>query len=273
MSLDLIAAPRAKSASVEASLQFLEAGDGKPVVSFADEARGETNAVYGPRTVRIRDARNLGASLDVQGFQLVRHASSVADFDDDDWVKIVGHGEAEQIVEAATGARRVYVFDATRRKRSLDSPRQPSVRVHNDYTPASAHRRVRDLLGDQAERLLQKRFAFINVWRPVNHPAVDWPLALADARSIAADDLVATEIVYPGRTGEIFSVRYSPRQAWRYFPTAALDEVILIKCYDTREDIAQWAPHTAFDNPLAPPGTPPRESIEFRTIAFFDEPR
>lgn len=273
MSLDLIEAPRTKTASVEAGLQYLEPSDGKPVVSFAYEARGETTAVYGPRTVRIRDARNLGATLDVQGFQLVRHASSVADFDDEDWVKIVGHGEAEQIVQAATGARRVYVFDATRRKRTPNSPRQPSVRVHNDYTPASAHQRIRDLLGDQGERLLQKRFAFINVWRPVNHAAVDWPLALANSRSIAPEDLVATEIVYPDRTGEIFSLRYSARHAWHYYPAAALDEAILIKCYDTRDDIAQWAPHTAFDNPQTPPGTPPRESIEFRTIAFFDEAR
>ncbi|WP_395645698.1 CmcJ/NvfI family oxidoreductase [Terricaulis sp.] len=269
MPLELLEPPSLTATSVEASLQYLEPSPDRPVVSFANEGRGETNAVFSPRRVRVLDARGLGATMNVQGFELIRHASSVADFEDDDWVKIVGYGEAEQIVQAATGARRVHVFDATRRKRSPDSPRQPSVRVHNDYTPASARQRVRDLLGERAKQLLQRRIAFINVWRPVNHPAVDWPLALADARSVDAADLVPTEIVYPGRVGEIYSLTYSPRHAWRYYPALALNEAILIKCYDARENVARWSPHTAFDNPLAPPGVPPRESIEFRTIAFF----
>jgi hypothetical protein len=49
-----------------------------------------------------------------------------------------------------------------------------------------------------------------------------------------------------------------------------LDEALLIKCYDSRTDVARFTPHTAFENPLTPPSAPPRESIEFRTIAFFD---
>lgn len=269
MTLDLIDVPRNRSTTVEAKLNYLAAADARPVVSFTDSARGDTSAVFAPRTVKIHDARGLGARLDIHGFELVRHASSVADFDDPDWVAIVGHGEAEQIVQAATGARRVYVFDATRRTRAADAPRQPSTRIHNDYTPVSAHRRLHELLGDQADRLSRKRFAFINVWRAVKHAAIDWPLALADARTIAPSDLIATDIVYPGRSGEIFSLAYAARHHWYYYPALALDEAILIKCYDTQAGVAQGAPHTAFPNPLAPANVAPRESIEFRTIAFF----
>ena len=38
----------------------------------------------------------------------------------------------------------------------------------------------------------------------------------------------------------------------------------------TASPVARFTPHTAFDDPTTPEGTPPRESIEFRTIAFFD---
>jgi hypothetical protein len=48
-----------------------------------------------------------------------------------------------------------------------------------------------------------------------------------------------------------------------------LDEALLIKCYDSRTDVARFTPHTAFADPATPPDAPPRQSIEFRTIAFF----
>ncbi|MFJ3368274.1 hypothetical protein [Pseudomonas sp. NPDC086251] len=48
-------------------------------------------------------------------------------------------------------------------------------------------------------------------------------------------------------------------------------EVLLIKGYDSRHDgRARFTPHTAFQDPLKPRGAPPRESIEVRTLAFFD---
>jgi hypothetical protein len=48
------------------------------------------------------------------------------------------------------------------------------------------------------------------------------------------------------------------------------DEALLIKCWDSDETVARFAPHGAFQAPTTPPDAPPRESIEFRTIAFFD---
>jgi hypothetical protein len=49
-----------------------------------------------------------------------------------------------------------------------------------------------------------------------------------------------------------------------------LDEALLIKCYDSRPHIARFTPHTAFESPATRANAPPRESIEFRTIASFD---
>lgn len=260
--------PWPKNMSTTGSVLYLDEGQTRPSVNFEHAATGSFSATYSPHRVAMRDARMLAPQLDKRGFALVSHRSAVADFWDEAEVQATGRAEAAAIVKQATGAAHVHVFDHTLRRRSPDSPRQPSTRVHNDYTPASAHHRVSDVLGeDEADA----PFAFINVWRPISHPAADWPLALIDATTVSPADLVATDIEYPGRHGEIYHVRHNPKHRWYYVPAMQLDEVLLIKCADTRPGRAQFAPHTAFDNPLAPPDAPPRESVEFRTIAFFPQ--
>ena len=269
MSLDILERP--KDRTVEASLLFIEPAGIKPEVALGYESGvAETSAIYVPRKVVLHDARRTLPHLDAEGFALLRRRTAVRDFWDDAEAETVGRAEAGELVKAATGAARVHVFDHTQRRRASDARRQPSTRVHVDYTLSSAPRRVRDLLGNDAEALLARRFAFINVWRPINHRAEDWPLAFADARSVAPADLVPADIVYPDRRGEIYNLTYSPRHRWWYVPDLGLDEALLIKCYDSREDVARFTPHTAFENPQTRPSAPPRESIEFRTIAFFD---
>jgi hypothetical protein len=269
MALDILERP--KDRTVEASLLFIEPDETKPEVAFGYEGGVvETNALYAPRKVTLQDARTRLFYLDAEGFALLRHRSAVRDFWDDAEAESVGRAEAVELVASATGARRVRVFDHTQRQRSPEARRQPSTRVHVDYTLKSAPHRVRDLFGEEADALLERRFAFINVWRPIRHRAEDWPLALADARSVAQADLVSTDIVYPDRRGEIYNLTYSPRHRWWYVPDMGLDETLLIKCYDSREDVARFTPHTAFESPQTRPGAPPRQSIEFRTIAFFD---
>jgi len=125
-------------------------------------------------------------------------------------------------------------------------------------------------MGDQAEALLAGRAAIINVWRPIAHVARDWPLAIADARSVKARDLIASDLIFRHRKGEIYTLAHDPEQRWLYIPDLPPDEAILIKCWDSDPSVARFAPHTAFEDPTTPPGTLPRESIEFRTIAFFD---
>lgn len=270
MSVEVLERPRDKT--VEGAMLFLEKpADGKPLVEFSyGSGEGKTNALYVPRRVLIRDARRFDASLDVEGFALIRHLTRVRDFRDEAEAGGQGRDEAANIVAKATGASRVLVFDHTVRRRSPDAVRQPSTRVHNDYTATSAPKRVRELLGAEADALLAKRVAFVNVWRPIRHAAQDWPLALADARTVRTEHLAPTDIVYPDRSGEIYGLVQSPAHRWWYYPDMQLDEALLIKCYDSRTDVAQFTPHTAFESPLTPANAPPRESIEFRTIAFFD---
>jgi len=149
------------------------------------------------------------------------------------------------------------------------SPRQPVARVHVDHTERSGPQRVRDLIPDEAEELLKGRVQIINLWRPIKGPLLDSPLAVCDARTVKSGDLVASDLVYPNRIGETYSVKYNPDHQWFYVPKMTADEILLLKCFDSKTDgSARFAPHSAFADPTTPPGAPPRESIELRTLVF-----
>jgi hypothetical protein len=282
MTLELVREVKAvRTDTVEASLVFAARGQEKPFayVGAPPEGVPQSRGEYQNHVVRVENVRpRLGQlSLDVQGVAVVPSRTAVRDFWDEAQTLALGHPETVQLVKAATGANRVVVFDHTRRRhiegaadRAPDAPRQPANRTHVDQTVRSGPQRVRDVMGDQAESLLEGRAAIINVWRPIGHPARDWPLALGDARSIAPDDLIASDLIFPGRKGEIYVVAHNPAQRWLYVPDLRPDEALLIKCWDSDPTVARFAPHTGFEDPTTPAGTPPRESIEFRTIAFFD---
>jgi hypothetical protein len=227
--------------------------------------------------VPVHDVRPIGetVSLDREGFALVRQQSSVRDFYDEDEVRNVYYPEAERLIKAATGADRVFVFDHTVRKRVQGAAdrdgglRQPVARVHVDHTEKSGLQRVRDLIPDEAEELLKGRVQIINLWRPIRGPLLDSPLAVCDARTVKPDELVASDLVYPDRVGETYSVKYNPDHRWFYVPGMTVDEVLLLKCFDSKADgRARFAPHSAFSDPTTPSDAPPRESIELRTLVF-----
>jgi hypothetical protein len=147
---------------------------------------------------------------------------------------------------------------------------EPVKVAHNDYTFKSGPQRVRDLLPAEAETLLKKRYAFINVWRPISiEPVQESPLAVCDAQSMAVEDFVPHVLKYRDRDGEVYSVAYNPQHKWYYIPHQRNDEVLLLKCYDSDERAARFTAHSAFADPTSPPDAPSRESIEARTIAFF----
>jgi len=239
-----------------------------------------SNIVTESHTVPIYDMRPLadGLSLDVQGFALVPAPTAVADFYDEAQLQAIYYREAEDLVKQATGASRVVVFDHTIRRRTHGVedrtpgiPRQPVTRIHGDYTKLSGPQRVRDLMGDEADDLLSRRFAIVNVWRPIRGPLFDAPLAVCDAGSLADGDLVPQDLIYRDRTGEIYGLTYNPAHRWYYAPAMRADEALLLKCFDSQTDgRARFMPHTSFADPNAPADMLPRESIELRTLAFFD---
>ncbi len=124
----------------------------------------------------------------------------------------------------------------------------------------------------EAEQRLAKRFGSINVWRPLKGRVETAPLAICEYGALADDDLIVAERHYPdGRIGRIYNVAYNPRQRWTYFPDMMPDELVLLKCYDSLTDgTARWTAHTSFQVPDTPAGATPRESIEIRSLVFFD---
>jgi hypothetical protein len=265
---------------VTADLNYLTPLRDRPRTYAFDPPAGEpkTNTAPEPHALPIYDIRPIAdaVSLDRQGFALVRQKSSVKNFSDDAEIRSVYYPEAERLIKAETGAGRVFIFDHTVRKRvdgAADlrdgSPRQPAWRVHVDHTAKSGPQRVRDLIPDEAEQLLKGRVQIINLWRPLRGPLRDAPLAVCDARTVKFDELVGSDLVYPNRVGETYSVKFNPEHRWFYVPEMTADEILLLKCFDSKTDgRARFAPHSAFVDPTTPADAPRRESIELRTLVF-----
>jgi len=271
--------------AVQAQLNYLKAGSPRPVNYTFEPPEGVpwTTGEVVPERVSIRDGRPLAAlgelSLDRSGFSLLSHRSALQDFSDDGLIRSVYYPESEQVLCDATGAEKVVIFDHTLRDSALGSRataalREPVRRVHNDQTFVSGPRRVRDHLpAEEAEARLKHRFAIINLWRQLA-TVEQWPLALCDARSIAPDDLVPSDLVYRDKVGETYSFLYNPQHRWYWFPRLRPDEALLLKIYDSREDgTARLTAHTAFALPVDPAGSAPavRRSIELRALVFWPE--
>ncbi|HEX6004134.1 MAG TPA: CmcJ/NvfI family oxidoreductase [Burkholderiales bacterium] len=256
----------------------------------ADTGEALVNETFGPNNIRrrssgtiewrrveMRDARVISGKLTLErnGFVLVEHKTAVRDFFAPGEISSVYYPEVAALIQRVSGAARVHVFDHTLRsgdegEREEKLIREPVLWAHNDYTEWSAPQRVRDLLPDEADTLLARRFAIIQVWRAINRPIQSNPLAIADAGSVAFEDFLIAERRYPGRVGQTYRLRYSPAHRWFYFPEMRRDEALVFKVYDSEKDgRARFTAHTSFHDPHTPPDAPPRQSIEARAFAFF----
>jgi hypothetical protein len=265
---------------VTAELNFLAPTPGKPRTYAFDPPPGEPKSTNlpEPHQVAIFNGRAIAKnfSLDREGFELMKHPVSVKDFYDEAEIKRVYYPAVEAFMRAALGADRVVIFDHTVRKRVEGAadirgagPRQPATRVHVDQTTLSGPNRVREHLPEEADELLKGRVQVINLWRPIRGPVRDAPLAVADGTTVAPEDLVASDLIYPNRSGETYSVKYNPNHRWFYFPEMTADEALLLKCYDSATDgRTRFGPHTAFVDPTTPADAAPRESIEIRALVF-----
>jgi hypothetical protein len=236
---------------------------------------GEVDA----RTVTIHDARRVtGLGLDVSGFELIHHRSTLTDwasFRNDERIKAIDYPEVEAALKAHTNADKVVLFDHTLRDSTAEpgqaALREPVRRVHDDQTLSSAPNRVHKHLSPvEAAWRLQRRFAIINVWRSIGGPVLRTPLAVCDARTIAPEDLLPSDLVYPDWTGETYAVAFNPRHRWYWHPRQTPTEATLIKVYDSATDgRARLSAHTAFDDPTSAPDAPPRRSVEIRALVFW----
>ena len=271
-------------ADVVASLTFIVPQDAKPVFHSTALTGGTQKLFFETESIEvpIADMRPLSheLSIDREGFELLRHTTEVADLYDDAAIENLYYPEIEALLNTRFGADRTVVFDATRRSDGAegapnpDGLRGPALRVHVDYTVKSGPQRIADILGeDEAERLAEDgaRIVQVNVWRPISGPVRRSPLALADASSVGAGELIATDQVFPDRVGEIYQLAHAPTQRWYYAPEITPDEVLLIKGWDSIDDgRARFTPHGAFSFAETPADAPPRESIEVRALVVIE---
>jgi hypothetical protein len=260
---------------VDGEIEFIVPGPRKPLAyNYDPGADAPPESVsFIRRTVLLWNVRETEPlSLDANGALLLRRPTAVRDFYDSTEVTQRYYPEAAEIIAAAVGAERVIVFDHNVRRGSKLAVRpgqsKPVQHAHTDFTPGSARRRARELLVAEGDDWTNRRFAQINLWRPIRGPLRDSPLGLCDGATVTARCLRATDLRYPNRTGEIFYLEYSPQQRWYFASDMNPDEVWLIKSFDSLAP-GRVAPHSAFAPLSDEQDVLPRESIEARAFAFF----
>jgi hypothetical protein len=252
-----------------------------PAVRYIDWPEMEHLAVppqYELHEMVIRDGRPVRDTfeLDTHGFVFADHHTKVKDFADEAERKRVYEPEVQALIRKHSGASEVVVFDHTIRLTDDKSQRvvgaRPTVKgVHNDYTERSAPVRLREIVGDaEAERRMQKRWAIIQVWRPIRGAVMIDPLGICDGRSIPQKGFIRVERRYKYRTGEVYHIAHDPNHTWYWFPKMNRNEALVFKVFDSdASKPSRFTAHSAFDDPNTPPDAPPRESIETRTFAFW----
>jgi hypothetical protein len=244
--------------------------------------------------------------VDLSGFDVFKAPAKETKFTDDAAVRDGYYAEVEAMLKDRIPAiKKVVIFDHTIRRRDKSSPRQPVQQVHVDQTPGAAEARVRRHTDpSETEELLKGRYQIINVWRPIGHPASDFPLAVIDWRTTKPEDMIKVDLLYPNRNdnddddrgkevlpdeatlastegysvkGETYSVAPNDSHKFYYAKDMTPEEVMLIKCFDSKSEvheggthgIAGYTPHTAFVDPATPADAPGRQSIEVRCLVFY----
>jgi hypothetical protein len=218
---------------------------------------------------------------------LVRHASSIKDFDQiqeeptvdqqymDEMTELLMHETGAARVFMLGGGKKRYGEGATSKLAPLANAK-PARYPHADNTDQSATGLV-ELIAAFVDDLDLKdyaRYAMYNMWRAVSPPPQDFPLAVCDARTVAPEDEVTVAAITEERgAGDIrhdtTGYVYSPAHRWHYYPDMTADEVIMFKAHDTDGRRSGRVPHSAFTDPTCPGGVTTRASVEMRGLALF----
>ena len=268
-----------ESSFIQAKLRYV-INDGIPPVMYVDWPDQEHKAhppAYEEKLVNIQNGRDKinEFNLRIHGFAFIPHKTNVMDFYNDEQVTEICYPEVEELVIEHTGCKKVIVFDHTIRTADRNivakfGVREPVKAVHNDNTEKSAPQRLKDILGEEKAKVaLKRRFAIVQVWRPIKPVEAD-PLAICDGRTIPMTGFIKVERRYPHRTAEVFHISYNPKHNWLYFPNMGPDEALIFKVFDTSdEDGVRFTAHSAFEDPTSKSNAEPRESIELRAMALF----
>ena len=259
----------------------------------------ETSAV----SVPIHNARLLQAQasdptcfFERYGFTLIKHKSSVTDWDEDahdpaSQVNTIYADEVQELLSSVLlpGRR----FDATNypgsfiRRGPGTAQNWYGTGIHQDFgmTPDDFES-FGNAFGwgkawrDGFDRDAVVGYGEICFWRTVNMkgPLLHLPLVLCDPDSVSSDDLVRIEAegVSPrGTSVPQMRLRYSPSHRWYVYPQIESDEVLAFWQFLTfKHEKHRWRTcfHTTVTDPAAPADVETRQSCELRAKIWFTEP-
>jgi hypothetical protein len=287
--------------AIEAEITYLAPGS---FVNrrFVAPAREVNTGEYRRYPVTIRDARPDAASFTLasHGFQLFEHRSAVRNFLDKAEVEAKYPQELVAAIRAWTGADRVATMSwMVRTSGNLEAHPQvqvgyqhrggvqpPAAEAHCDSSPDRVDAMARSLYQQRfPDAPPYRRFLYTSFWRAFSTPPQDYPLALCDGNSVGDEEGVPNTLFVVDRIPEreemlkpvadenqrvaaaIF--HHNPAHRWWYFSNMTRDEVLLLVFHDSRR-VRPWrVPHTAFRDTSRPEARP-RDSIEFRSVAYFD---
>ncbi|KAI3320506.1 hypothetical protein HD806DRAFT_235059 [Xylariaceae sp. AK1471] len=224
----------------------------------------------------IRGKENQYA-LDTHGFQLVRHQTCLSKdaFADGNNIVDIYYPETAEVVKRVTNAAHVHVIHHVLRHSTTPDAdslgvTRPLYKVHVDSTPTRVESTIRMFERENADALLKKRYALINVWRPLKRCFKD-PLAYCDGSTVPEKDFVARELVMPkGESNKAnTAVAKNSSHKWHYLHGMEADEIVLVKCWDQKEGVVKRCPHSAVRDPIME-DKEDRESVEVRCLVFWD---
>ncbi len=223
-----------------------------------------------PTQTAVRDVRHSGAGLSFpkDSVSFATYPTGVQVFDAQrDW-QTAYDTELSQLLASEIGAEEVIVFDHTVRVDDPHADRAPARNVHSDYSVDGAKKRLIDVLGeDKAVEWSKGHYAFINIWRPIGAAINSAPLGFIRPTSVAEDDWILLDLIYPDRKGQIMGLAANPDHDWLYMSKMTPDEVAFFNIFDNRglPSIA----HSALDMVEDPNIHTVRRSIESRTLVRY----
>lgn len=258
--------------SVYASLNFAVRGQKTPRLFRvpnppADEIELEA------KNINIQEISGMQTDLDEEGFQLHYHQSTTLNYNSissqyDGAIRRY-YREHELLLAQLLSVPNTLAFNHVYRDNG--DPKQSGAirRVHVDWTPKSAELVVRNRFEDStAEKLLRERIRIFTIWRPLNGPTFDHPLALCHAQDVMPSDLIETDLVFENFVGQNYSVAYNPGARWYFCYGMMPHEFLIFKNYDSDADKAPYVPHSAFQMDVPEHAPQARKSLELRLIVF-----
>jgi hypothetical protein len=283
-------APTHASTKVNAAINYIRnpRQPGQEALTFvtADERKSTMITLPGV-SVEIEDMRGTATSIDVEGFELLRHVSTVPNFDrieEDEAIDQLYIDEMTALVKKITGAP-IVIMQGGGKKRygqkaqdKLDGLMNalPALYPHGDTTEASAVQLAMMMASFATDVNFEdfSRWQHINLWRAITLPPHDYPLAVCDARTLSLNDAVTviakTETRATGSLEfETHGYLYNPAHRWCYFSNMNPEEVLMFKTHDSDPTHAHQVAHSAFLNSLCPPDAPTRGSVEMRAFVAY----